>query len=152
MANTYNSPSLDGVKYVTTLWLGDFLLSAMPMFHIAGLVINVIGVAYCRQKIAVPPPQGPPLSAEAAISVIRCTQVTAAALPPSTMNDIGKDPYLLNVLGGLNHVFAAGGVVSKAAGDAIISKTKLVNVLGMPELGTLRSLEVDQKDWAYLRH
>ena len=68
------------------------------------------------------------------------------------MNDIGKDPYLLNVLGGLNHVFAAGGVVSKAAGDAIISKTKLVNVLGMPELGTLRSLEVDQKDWAYLRH
>lgn len=117
----------------------------------AGLVINVIGVIYCRQKIAFPPPQGPPLTTEAAISVIKCTQVTAAVLPPSTLNDIGKDPHLLKMLGALKYVLPAGGAVSKAAGDAIIKYTTLLNVLGTTELGTLRCLEVDQEDWAYIR-
>lgn len=91
------------------------------------------------------------MSAEAALSLIKCTQVTAAALPPSTLNDIGKDPRLLDMLGALKYVMAAGGVVSKSAGDAIINKTTLLNILGSTELGTFRSLEVDQKDWAYLR-
>lgn len=91
------------------------------------------------------------MTTEAAISVIECTQVTAAVLPPSTLNDIGKDPHLLKTLGALKYVFPAGGSVSKAAGDAIIQYTTLLNVLGTTELGTLRGLEVDQKDWEYLR-
>ena len=112
--------------------------------------INVVSVVYCRQKIAFPPPEGPPLSAEAAISVIKSVQVTAAALPPSTLNDIGKNPHLLNMLGALKYVMAAGSAVSKAAGDAIIKKTTLVNHFGSTELGALPSLEVDLKDWAYI--
>lgn len=115
------------------------------------MIINLIGVIYCRQKIAFPPPQGPPLTAETAISVIKRTQVTAAVLPPSTLNDIGKDPHLLKMMGALKYVLSGGGTVSKAAGDAIIQYTTLLNVLGTTELGTLRCLEVNQKDWAYIR-
>lgn len=55
------------------------------------------------------------------------------------------------MLGALNYVITGGGALSKAAGDAIINKTTLVNVLGTTELGTFPSLAVDQKDWAYLR-
>lgn len=35
MANVYNSPATDGVKHVTSLFLDQFLLSAMPMFHVS---------------------------------------------------------------------------------------------------------------------
>lgn len=55
------------------------------------------------------------------------------------------------MLGALKYVLPAGGAVSKAAGDALIQYTTLLNVLGTTELGTLRGLEVDQKDWAYIR-
>ena len=106
---------------------------------------------YCRQKIAFPPSRGPPLSAEAAISVIKSTRVTAALLPPSTLDDISKKPHLLNTLGALDYVITGGGAISKAAGDAIINKTTLVHLFGATELGVLQSLEVDQKDWAYIR-
>lgn len=51
----------------------------------------------------------------------------------------------------MKYVLPAGGAVSKAAGDAIIKYTTLLNVLGTTELGTLRGLEVDQEDWAYIR-
>lgn len=117
----------------------------------AGLNINVVSVVYCRQKIAFPPPEGPPLGAEAVISMIESAQVTAAVLPPSTLNDIGKNPHLLKRLSALKYVLAAGSAVSQAAGDAIIKKTVLVNHFGSTELGALPTLEVDQKDWAYIR-
>lgn len=55
------------------------------------------------------------------------------------------------MLGPLKYVLPAGGAVSKAAGDAIIKYTTLLNVLGTTELGTLRGLEVDQEDWEYIR-
>lgn len=54
------------------------------------------------------------------------------------------------MLGALKYVLPAGGALSKAAGDAIIKYTTLLNVLGTTELGTLRGLEVDQEDWAYI--
>ena len=114
-------------------------------------MVNVFSLVYCRQKVAFPPPQGPPLSPEAAISAIESTQATAAVLPPSILNDIGKDANLLNLLDPLKYVMAAGGAISKGAGDAIIKKTTLINFFGSTELGILQSLEVDQKDWAYLR-
>ena len=112
-------------------------------------MLSIITVVYCRQKVAFPPPQGPPLNAETAISVIKAARVTAAVLPPSTLDEIGKNPTFLDKLDSLKYIMAAGGAMSKAAGDAIINKTSLVNFLGSTELGILRSLEVDQKDWAY---
>lgn len=115
------------------------------------MMINIIGVVYSRQKITFPPPQGPPLDAEAAISVIKSAQVTAALLPPSTVNSIGKNPDLLKMLGDLKYVITGGGAISKAAGDAIINTTALVNILGTTEVGCLRSLEVDPEEWAYIR-
>lgn len=55
------------------------------------------------------------------------------------------------MLGALKYVIPSGGAVAKAAGDAIIKYTTLLNVLGATELGTFRGLEVDKEDWAYVR-
>lgn len=116
----------------------------------AGVMINMFSCVFCRQRIALPP-VGPPLSAEAAISEIKSAKVSMAILPPSTLDEIGKTPDLLNMLCDLNYVMAAGSVVSKAAGDTIMTKTRLVNMLGTTEIGLLPTLEVEQEDWEYIR-
>ena len=100
--------------------------------------------------MALPPP-GPPLNAETAIALMKAARTNVAVLPPSTLDDIGKHSHLLEYLSCMKAVLAAGGSVSKAAGDLIITKTKLMNLLGLTEAGTLAQLEVDPEDWAYIR-
>ncbi|MCJ1463036.1 hypothetical protein MMC07_001640 [Pseudocyphellaria aurata] len=152
MANVYDPPSINGLRPATTLGLDQLLFSTFPMFHAAGVVINIIGVVYCRQKIAFPPLQGPPMSAEAILSLIEVTHATAAAVPPSIVSDISKSPNLLNILDAmkLKYIVFGGGTMPKAAGDVVIEKTMLVNLYGSTELGPLRTISTERKDWAYL--
>ena len=82
---------------------------------------------------------------------MKAAGTNVAVLPPSTLDDIGKHPHLLEYLSCMKAVMAAGGSVSKAAGDLIINKTKLINLLGLTEAGTLAQLEVEPEDWAYIR-
>ncbi len=76
---------------------------------------------------------------------------TAAFLALSTLDDIGKQLYLLNALSDVNCVMASGGAISKASGDAIINRTRFLNILGTTEIGTLAQVEVAPEDWAYVR-
>ena len=82
---------------------------------------------------------------------MKAAGTNVAVLPTSTLDDIGKQAHLLEYLSSMKAVLAAGGSVSKAAGDLIITKTKLINTLGLTEVGTLAQLEVDPEDWAYIR-
>lgn len=116
----------------------------------AAIVVNVVSVIFARQKVALAPP-GPPLSAEAAIALIKSTAVTAALLAPSTLDEIGKNPDLLDCLSGVNHVIAGGGAISTTSGDALATKTRLLNILGTTEISALTQLEIAPEDWAYIR-
>ena len=91
------------------------------------------------------------MNAETAIALMKAAGTNVAILPPSTLDEIGKQAHLLEYLSCMKAVLAAGGSVSKAAGDLIITKTKLINPLGLTEAGTLAQLEVDPEDWAYIR-
>ena len=82
---------------------------------------------------------------------MKAAGTNVAILPPSTLDDIGKQPHLLEYLSCMKAVLAAGGSVSKAAGDLITTKTRLINTLGLTEAGTLAQLEVEPEDWAYIR-
>ena len=73
-----------------------------------------------------------------------------AILPPSILDEISRRPPLLETLASLNYVMAAGGTLPKAAGDAIVAKTKVLNHLGSTELGGFWQIEVDQEDWPYM--
>ena len=90
------------------------------------------------------------MSADTAIALIRLTQVTLAILPPSILDEISRRPPLLETLASLNYVLTGGGALPKPAGDAIISKTKILNILGTTELGTFSQIEVEQEDWSYI--
>ena len=91
------------------------------------------------------------MNAETAIALMKAAGTNVAVLPPSTLDEIGKQAHLLEYLSCMKAVLAAGGSVSKAAGDLIITKTKLINPLGLTEAGCLAQLEVDPEDWAYIR-
>jgi len=90
------------------------------------------------------------LNAEAAVALMKTVGATAAFLAPS-MDDIGKQPHLLDALSDVNCVMAGGGAISKASGDAINTRTRFLNILGTTEIGTLAQLEVAPEDWAYVR-
>ena len=90
------------------------------------------------------------MSVDTAIALIKVTQATMAILPPSTLDDISRQPSLLETLASLNYVMAAGGAVPKPAGDVIKAKTKILNMLGTTETGAYSQIEVDQEDWSYI--
>ena len=73
-----------------------------------------------------------------------------AVLPPSILDEISRRPPLLETLASLNYVLTGGGTLPKPAGDTIIAKTKILNILGTTELGTFSQIEVDQEDWSYI--
>lgn len=114
------------------------------------MIINILGPVYCRHRVALPPP-GPLLGADAAVSLIKSTKATMAMLPPSTLDEIGKRPPLLEAMADLKYVLAAGGVVTKAASDAITTKTKILNILGTTEFGAFSQKEIDPEDWLYIQ-
>ena len=90
------------------------------------------------------------MSADSAIALIRLTKATLAVLPPSILDEISRRPPLLETLASLKYVLTGGGALPKPAGDAIISKTKILNILGTTELGTFSQIEVEQEDWSYI--
>ena len=104
--------------------------------------------ASAQQDILIPPV--PPLSADAAMELIKKTGAQSAVLAPSTLDDIGKTPHLLDALGGLNCVMGDGDAFAKTAGNTIITKTRLLNVLGTTEIGTSHSSKLHQKIGATL--
>lgn len=72
-------------------------------------------------------------------------------LPSSTLDEIGKRPPLLEAMAELKYVMAGGGVVTKAAGDAISTKTKILNVLGTTEFGAFSQKVIGPEDWQYIQ-
>ena len=44
-----------------------------------------------------------------------------------------------------------GGAIAKTVGDAIITKIRLLNILGTIEIGTPTQLEVAPEDWSHIR-
>ena len=117
---------------------------------VAGVGISICSCILGRAKIALPPP-GPPMSADEAVSLIESSKTTVAFLAPSTLDDIGKQPRLLERMRDMKALVIGGGAISKAAGDAIITKTKLLNFIGLTEIGALSQIDVDPEDWAYIQ-
>ncbi|KAL8732909.1 MAG: hypothetical protein Q9166_002510 [cf. Caloplaca sp. 2 TL-2023] len=147
--NAYQAPTPEGTMPVGQVYKDDLMFSGMPMFHAAGLVVNVFSPVYSRHRIILPPP-GPFLSADNAISLIKSSQATAAVLPPSTLDDISRRPDLLETLRTLSFVATGGGILTSVAGEAITARTKMLNVLGTTESGAFSQRVVDQEDWAYI--
>ena len=115
----------------------------------AGLVTIVFTAVFHRQLIGLVP-TGPPLSADAASGLIRSASFTTIILPPSILDEIGKRPELLDCLEKVKYVLPGGSTTTRAAADAINSRTELLNILGATELGCISQLAIDRQDWPYI--
>ena len=110
--------------------------------------MSLATAVFTGMTIIMPPP-GPP-SLDTILGTLETSRAETAFLPPSLLEDISKQPALLKTLRNLKHVLYAGGSLSKAAGDAIASKTTLWTILGTTEIGYIPILDVDRDDWAYM--
>ena len=149
-ANSYLMGMPDGSVPQSQLYRSDLIMTGMPLFHAAGIIINLLGPVYCGHRMILSPP-GPPLGADAAVEFIKSAGATAAFLPPSTLDEMGKRPELLPIFDRLNFILGAGGIVTPVAGEAIIKrKTTIINILGTTEFASMPGKDIALEDWQYI--
>ncbi len=91
-----------------------------------------------------------------AMECLNHTKATALTLVPPYVEEIGRNPELLETLSAkLDCVFWAGGDISLATGNAIAARMKLFTTCGSTEMGmwpTIRpSGEWTREHWKYMR-
>ncbi|KAL8732298.1 MAG: hypothetical protein Q9166_002870 [cf. Caloplaca sp. 2 TL-2023] len=123
---------------------------SMPSFHIAGIDFMLAKALY-QGVVPVLSPLGVPVTAELVDAMHQLDIVEISIVAPSILQDIASSPFFLENLGQLSATMYGGGPLSPSAGDAIISKTKLYNMMGSSEMVNVPTEEVDRQDWEYLK-
>ncbi|MCJ1308867.1 hypothetical protein MMC25_002522 [Agyrium rufum] len=141
-------PTTKGYESVNGKMLGCKMFSVMPFFHAGGFYLSLVTAVLTHMVIVFPPP-GPP-SVEVIANTIEAARPDLAFLPPSIIEDIGQNPKLLEKISCLGYIMCAGGAISKASGDALFSKIRIVNNFGATEFGFIPLLLVDTEDWNYI--
>ncbi|RSM09681.1 hypothetical protein CEP52_003989 [Fusarium oligoseptatum] len=129
--------------------VGSRVYLAFPLCHCAGLWILLPGCVYAGYTVVL----GPfPLSAETANAIHVHGNVQQSAHIPFILSDLVKNPEYLDNLGRLDRVIFGGGSLPKVVGDAIVTKTKLLNCIGTTEGGALLSHNLEKEDWQYVNY
>lgn len=99
------------------------------------LFVSLLASVFCSTTI-IYPLSGIPPSVHSAAEALKYTTVDAMTLVPPYVEEIGRDPDLLEYLSTrVKTLFWAGGDVSTAAGDAISRKMRLFTTCGSTEMG-----------------
>ncbi|RSL69953.1 hypothetical protein CEP54_002031 [Fusarium duplospermum] len=126
---------------------GSRVYLAFPLCHCAGLWILLPGCIYAGYTVVL----GPfPLSAETTNAVHVHGNVQKSVQVPFILTDLVKNPTYVDNLGRLDQVIFGGGSLPKAVGDAIITKTRLLNCVGATEGGPLLCHLLEREDWQYI--
>ena len=80
-------------------------------------------------------PADKPAHAAIADQILQHGNVTAAVLPPYLLEDLCRDPNMLERVRKLKYVHYAGAPLSQRAGNAISQHVKLVSAMGSTEAG-----------------
>lgn len=85
---------------------------------------------------------------------LRYTKADCVLLAPPFVEEVGKNPELLNFLAkSVDYLMYAGGDVSQVAGDKISERVKLFMVIGSTESGVIPNIrparQWPMKDWKY---
>ena len=121
----------------------------------AHLFASILFPIFCGTLIVYPLSAVPP-SAQMALECLEYTRVTALTLVPPYVEEVGRNPEILEGLAAkVDCVFWAGGDISLATGNAIAAKVKLFTTCGSTEMGmwpTIRpSGEWTREHWKYMR-
>ena len=101
----------------------------------AHLFASILFPIFCGTLIVYPLSAVPP-SAQMALECLKYTRVTALTLVPPYVEEVGRNPEILEALAAkVDCIFWAGGDISLATGNAIAAKMKLFTTCGSTEMG-----------------
>ena len=157
VARMYNAQALIppvGFESVNNQLQSGACLVTLPPFHIAGLAFTLL-VPALYGSIPVYPTAGTPPTLDVFLGALNVTSIDWAFLSPVVVDEIGKDPTVLEIVTSkLDHLFFTGGSVPRESGMAIARKMGLNQVLGSSECAAfplLRDKRGDRtEDWHYV--
>ncbi|KAL8713809.1 MAG: hypothetical protein Q9225_006706 [Loekoesia sp. 1 TL-2023] len=144
----------DGFKNAVSLVQSNRLFVTLPFFH-AGCLYATLIDAITSQTTIITPLTGVSPSAPVIIEGLKRVESDALLLTPPFMEQIAKNPEMLDlVCSKVRYVAYGGGDVSKTYGDAFASRLILFNFNGSTETGPypmLRSADdTSTEDWKYI--
>ena len=157
VARMYNAQALIppvGFESVNNQLQSGACLVTLPPFHIAGLAFTLL-VPALYGSLPVYPTAGTPPTLDVFLGALNVTSIDWAFLSPVVVDEIGKDPTVLEIVTSkLDHLFFTGGSVPRESGMAIARKMGLNQVLGSSECAAfplLRDKRGDRtEDWHYV--
>ncbi|MCJ1251009.1 hypothetical protein MMC30_008240 [Trapelia coarctata] len=133
------------------LFQGNRMISLLPPFHCGSLYSGLLPQLY-NQTTVIFPLSGAIPSARLLVEGLKHTKADIALLAPPFVEEVCKNPELLEFLTkNLDSIFYAGGDIPQAYGDALHSKMKnFFTVIATTEAGMLPTL-MTGADWKYFQ-
>ena len=144
-------PSRGDPQVLGPSFKGTRMLMTFPMFHMASFTL-LVGLGVYYDVVGVLPPAGEPLSAMLVDAILLQGNIQGAALPPSIIVDLYKNPKSFERLCELDYVLYAGGPLPKEVGDALSSRTHLASTFGSTETAYPPLQVCDPADWEYVSY
>ncbi|KAF2811621.1 putative NRPS-like enzyme [Mytilinidion resinicola] len=155
IANVTSLPPPEGFQSLDRFFRSGSFFMTLPGFHVAGIGFSLIVPAF-NSSIPVYPLPGPPPTTAAFIEAIQNATIDWAFLPPVVIDELGKDPALLEAVASkLKYLYYTGGSVPRSSGDAVAARMPLYQVMGSSECATFPLLrqgqDEDGHDWNYIQ-
>lgn len=153
-ANTVHNVPPEGYENQMLRIHGKRVFLPMPLFHAIGVFFGLVSATFARTNLVIPLTNAPP-TAKGVAELLRYTRVNAAILAPSTVEEISKDPGLLDhITSQLDTLAYSGGDLPKKLGDAVAEKVYMFPIYGATEFGHARQIALTDRawsDWKYIQ-
>jgi thioester reductase-like protein/aryl carrier-like protein len=153
-ANIVHNVPPEGYENQMLRMHGRRVFLPMPLFHAIGVFFGLVSVTFARTNLVIPLTNAPP-TAKGVAELLRYTRINAAILAPSTVEEISKDPELLDDISSqLDTLAYSGGDLPKKLGDAVAEKVYMFPIYGATEFGHARQVAPTDRawsDWKYIQ-
>ena len=145
----------DGFELLQRRVSGKRGILFLPLFHIAGLYYGICS-SIMNGDITVYPLANVPPTAASLCAILGKTTAEWALLAPMHIEEIVKDPTLLDLVAKkLKMIITGGGPLSQSIGNVLSSRVHLQSIIGMSELAGLPHLipkdsTSNGDDWSYV--
>ncbi|KAF2146409.1 uncharacterized protein K452DRAFT_264205 [Aplosporella prunicola CBS 121167] len=127
---------------------GDRYYCAFPLYHGAGLLMNIL-VKTFYDTCNVMGPVGVPPTINLVESLLDHGKIDIWSIIPSIVDDIGEAPHITAKFASAKFIVASGGPVTFASADKATKAVRICNITGTSEGLFQGSLLVEPEDWIY---
>ncbi|EER29953.1 putative NRPS-like protein biosynthetic cluster [Coccidioides posadasii str. Silveira] len=127
---------------------GDRFYSAFPLYHGAGLIMNILITAFYGTSNVLGP-VGVLSTVNLIDSLLDNTDIKVWSIVPSIVDDIGDTPTISAKFASSKIIIASGGPVTYASANKANEYVRILNITGTSEGLFQGSLLVEREDWIY---